>query len=54
MPSMEPMGQFDRWPLLVHGFTLSALNTRVELRDRDAEHHKDAPLLAAGQCPAAK
>jgi len=48
------MGQFDRWPLLVHGFTLSALNTRVELPDRDAEHHKDAPLLAAGQCPAAK
>ena len=54
MPSMIPMGQFDRRPLLVHDFTLSALDTRVELPDRDAEHHKDAPLLAARQCPAAK
>ena len=44
MPSMIPMGQFDRRPLLVHGFTLSAFNTRVELPDRDAEHHKDAPF----------
>ena len=34
MPSMEPMGQFDRRPLLVHGFTLSALNTRVGLPGR--------------------
>ena len=50
MPSMEPMGRFDRRPLLVHGFTISALNTRVELPDRDAEHHEDAPLLAVGQC----
>jgi hypothetical protein len=48
MPSMEPMGQLDRRPLLVHGFTLSALNTRVELPYCDAEHHKDAPLLPAG------
>ena len=54
MPSMEPMGQFDRRPLLVHGLTLSALHTRVELPNRGAEHHEDAPLLAAGQCPAAK
>ena len=54
IPSMEPMGQFDRRPLYVHGFTLFALNTRVELPDRDAEHHKDAPLLAAGQCATAK
>jgi hypothetical protein len=30
--------------LLVHGFTLSALNTRVEVPDRDAEHHEDAPF----------
>ena len=30
--------------LLVHGFTLSAFNTRVELPDRDAEHHEDAPF----------
>jgi hypothetical protein len=51
---MEPMGQFYRQPLLVHGFTLSALNTRVELPDRDTEHHKGAPLLPAGQCPATK
>jgi hypothetical protein len=35
MPSMIPMGQSDRRPLLVHGFTLSALNTRVELLDRE-------------------
>jgi hypothetical protein len=54
MPSMEPMGQYDRRPLLVHGFTLSALNTRVKLPDRDAELHKDAPLLAVGQCLVAK
>ena len=44
MPSMEPIGQFDRRPLLVHGLTLSAFNTWVELPDRDAEHHKDAPF----------
>jgi hypothetical protein len=44
MPSMIHMGQFDHRPLLVHGFTLSTLNTWVELPDRDAEHHKDAPL----------
>ena len=52
MPSMIPMGQSDRRPLpdpkgpdlLVHGFTLSAFNTRVELPDRDAEHHEDAPF----------
>jgi hypothetical protein len=54
MPFMEPMGQFDRRPLLVHGFTLSALNMRVKLLDREAEHHEDAPLLAARQCTAAK
>jgi hypothetical protein len=54
MPSMEPMGRFDRRPLLVHDFTLSALNTRVELPDRDAEHHNDASLLSARQCPATK
>jgi hypothetical protein len=46
MPSMEPMGQFhgqfDRRPLLVHAFTLSALHTRVELPHRDAEHYVDA------------
>jgi hypothetical protein len=48
---MEPMGC---WPLLVNGFTLFAVNTRVELHDRGAEHHEDAPLLAAGQCPTAK
>jgi hypothetical protein len=35
MPSMEPMGRFDLRPLLVHGLTLSALNTRVGMRDRD-------------------
>jgi hypothetical protein len=44
IPSMEPMGQFDRRPPLVHGFTLPALNTRVELPDRDAKHHKDGKL----------
>ena len=32
-------------PLEVHGFTLSTLNTWVELPDRYAEHPKDAPLL---------
>jgi hypothetical protein len=41
MPFMIPMGQSDRRPLLVHGFTLSALNTRVEVPDRDAEHQED-------------
>ena len=51
---MEPMGQFDRRPLLVHDFTLSTLDTRVELHDRDAEHHKDAPLLVVGQCSTKK
>ena len=45
MPSVEPMGHFNRRPLLVHGLALSALDTRVELPDRDAEHPKDAPLL---------
>jgi hypothetical protein len=45
MPSIEPMGQFNRRPLLVHGFTLSAFDTRVKLRDHDAQHPKDAPLL---------
>ena len=45
MPYMIPMGQFNRRPLLVHGFTLTALNTRVELPDRYAKHPKDAPLL---------
>ena len=54
MPFMEPTGRYNRRPLLVHGFTLSTLNTWVELPDRDAEHHEDAPLLAAGLCPAAK
>jgi hypothetical protein len=39
------MGQFNRRPLLVHSFTLSAFDTRVELPDRYAEHPKDAPLL---------
>ena len=39
------MGHFNRRPLLVHGFTLSAFDTWVELPDRDAEHPKDAPLL---------
>jgi hypothetical protein len=51
---MEPMGQFDCRPLLVHGFTLSALNTQVGLPDRDAEHRKGAHLLLAGQCPSVK
>ena len=55
MRSMEPtsMGQFDHRPLLVHGCMLSE-NTRVELPDRDAEYHKDAPLLPAEQSLAAK
>jgi hypothetical protein len=52
MPYMEPMGRFDRRPMLVHGFTLFALDTRVELPDRDAKHHEDVPSLAVGQCPA--
>ena len=50
MPYIEPMGRFDRRPLLVYGFALFALNTRVELHDRDAEHYEDVPLLAARQC----
>ena len=45
MPYMEPMGQLNRGPLLAHGFTLAALNTRVELSDRYAKHPNDAPLL---------
>jgi hypothetical protein len=52
MPYMEPMGQFNRRPLLVHGFTLFALNMWVEPPDRDVEHHEDASLLAARQCTA--
>ena len=38
-------GRLISLPLEVHGFTLSALNTRVELPDRYAKHPKDAPLL---------
>jgi hypothetical protein len=45
MPYMETMGQFNRRPLEVHGFTLATLNTWVELPDRYAKHPKDAPLL---------
>ena len=45
IPYMEPMGQVDRRPLEVHGFTLSTLDTWVELPDRYAKHPKDAPLL---------
>jgi hypothetical protein len=40
------MGQFNRRPLLVHGFTLSAFDTRVELPDRDAKHPKDEQSFA--------